>query len=210
MLRVTEIFFSIQGESSHAGLPCAFVRLTGCNLRCTWCDTAYAFEGGDEISIDDVVARVETLGVKLVEVTGGEPLLQDDCVPLMQRLLDCGYRVLLETSGSRSLDRVPRDVIKIVDVKCPGSEMVVHNHPDVVSQLAPHDEVKFVMADERDYRFALERARAIAPRNAVLFSPVHEVLSPTTLAEWMLRDHAPARLQFQLHKLLWGADARGV
>ncbi len=210
VLRVTEIFFSIQGESSYAGLPCAFVRLTGCNLRCVWCDTAYAFEGGDEMSIDDVARRVATFGVKLVEVTGGEPLLQDDCVPLMERLLRDGYRVLLETSGSRSLARVPTDVVKIVDVKCPGSGMLEQNRADVLSQLAPHDEVKFVIADERDYRFAVERARTIAPRNAVLFSPVHGGLNPAMLAEWMLRDQAPARLQVQLHKYLWGADARGV
>lgn len=209
---MTEIFFSIQGESSYAGLPCAFVRLTGCNLRCVWCDTAYAFEGGTEMSVDAVVARVTEFGggLKLVEVTGGEPLLQDDCVPLMEQLLAKGYRVLLETSGSRNLDRVPREVVKIVDVKCPGSGMAEQNHPGVLLQLAPHDEVKFVIADERDYRFALERARAIASRNAVLFSPVHGGLSPTVLAGWMLRDQAPARLQLQLHKLLWGADARGV
>jgi 7-carboxy-7-deazaguanine synthase len=213
MLTVNEIFYSIQGESTHAGRPCVFVRLTACDLRCTWCDTAYAFDEGRKRTIDDVVQDVEAYGCPLVEVTGGEPLLQEDVYPLMERLLAGGRTVLLETGGHRSIARVPRDVVKIVDVKCPGSGEAAHNDWDNLERLAPHDQVKFVIQDRADYEFARDvlRRHNLANRAAaVLLSPVHGVLDPRTLSEWILGDALPARLQVQLHKYVWTPDTRGV
>lgn len=213
MLTVTEIFYSIQGESTRAGQPCVFVRLTACDLRCSWCDTSYAFHEGSKRSLDDVIADVEKYGCPLVEITGGEPLLQDDVYPLMRRLLDHGRTVMLETGGHRPIAAVPREVVKIVDVKCPASGEADKNEWRNLDALAPHDEVKFVIQDRGDYEFAADVVRRydLAARcAAVLFSPVHGVLHPKTLSEWMLADRVPARLQVQLHKYIWPPDTRGV
>ena len=213
MLTINEIFHSIQGESTHVGRPCVFVRLTACDLRCSWCDTPYAFHEGRKMTVDEVVAEVDRHDCPLVEITGGEPLLQDEVYPLMERLLAAGRRVMLETGGHRPIDRVPAAVAKIVDVKCPGSGEADKNHWPNLDALAPADEVKFVIKDRVDYDFA---RRVIAERGldassrAILFSPVHGVLDPKTLSEWMLADHVPARLQLQLHKFIWSPTTRGV
>ncbi|HXI31782.1 MAG TPA: radical SAM protein [Vicinamibacterales bacterium] len=213
MLTVNEIFHSIQGESTYAGRPCVFVRLTACDLRCSWCDTAYAFHEGTKMSIDEVLAVVDRHDCPLIEITGGEPLLQDDVYPLMERLLAAGRTVMLETGGHRTIERVPRAVVKIVDVKCPGSGEAAKNDWSNLDRLAPHDEVKFVVKDRADYEFAREAIAAhdLASRAAaVLLSPVHGVLDPRTLSEWMLADRLPARLQLQLHKFIWHPSTRGV
>jgi 7-carboxy-7-deazaguanine synthase len=213
MLTVNEIFYSIQGESTRAGQPCVFVRLTGCDLRCSWCDTEYAFYEGRKRSVDDVLAEVERYGCPLVEVTGGEPLLQTDVYDLMKRLIEQGRTVLLETGGHRPIDRVPSAVVKVIDVKCPGSGEAARNHWPNLESLLPHDEVKFVVKDRADYDFAkdiLERYRLASRCAAVLFSPVHDVLEPRELSEWMLADRVPARLQLQVHKYIWEPGTRGV
>ena len=213
MLTVNEIFFSIQGESSHAGRPCVFVRLTGCDLRCVWCDTPYAFEEGQKQSVEAVVSAVDAYGCSLVEVTGGEPLLQSDVYPLMRTLLAAGKTVLLETGGHVDISNVPHEVVKVIDVKCPGSGEVERNDLANLDRLAGHDEVKFVIRDRSDYEFAsgLVRKHRLDGRcAAVLFSPVHRVLDPEQLSEWTLADRLPVRIQVQLHKYLWGDDARGV
>jgi 7-carboxy-7-deazaguanine synthase len=213
VLTVNEIFYSIQGESTHAGEPCVFVRLTACDLRCSWCDTPYAFYEGRKMSVDDVIAAVDAHGCPLVEITGGEPLLQDDVYPLMERLLAGGRTVMLETGGHRPIGRVPRAVRKIVDVKCPGSGEARRNEWTNLEMLAPHDEVKFVVKDRADYEFARDvigRYDLAARAGAILMSPVHGVLDPKTLSEWMLADHLPARLQLQLHKYIWSPTTRGV
>ena len=212
MLTINEIFYSIQGESSRAGQPCVFVRLTACDLRCSWCDTPYAFTEGRKMSVDEVVGAVQGYGCTLVEITGGEPLLQEDVYELMERLQRAGRTVMLETGGHRSIARVPADVLKIVDVKCPGSGEADRNDWSNLEALAPHDEVKFVIRDRADYEFArgvISRHR-LADRAAVLLSPVHGVLEPRTLSEWLLADGLPARLQLQLHKYIWPPDTRGV
>jgi 7-carboxy-7-deazaguanine synthase len=211
MLRVTEIFHSIQGESSFAGLPCVFVRLAGCNLRCRWCDSEYTFTGGEKVPLDEVIARVASHGCRLVEVTGGEPLAQPEALDLIGRLCDQGYEVLIETSGSIDTADVDPRVRLILDVKCPGSGEAEKNHWPNLGRLKEIDEVKFVIADRRDYEFArevIERHQLGA--RTVLFSPVWGEMELKTLAEWMLADRVPARLQTQLHKHIWGPDARGV
>ncbi len=213
MLTINEIFYSIQGESTRAGEPCVFVRLTACDLRCSWCDTAYAFHEGRKMSIDAVLEAVDAYGCPLVEITGGEPLLQDEVYPLMERLLASGRTVLLETGGHRPIARVPRAVIKVMDVKCPGSGEADRNDWSNLEALAPHDQVKFVIKDRADYEFArgVLARRGLAGRvAAILLSPVHGVLDPKTLSEWMLADRLPARLQLQLHKFIWSPTARGV
>jgi 7-carboxy-7-deazaguanine synthase len=213
VLTINEIFHSIQGESTHSGRPCVFVRLTACDLRCSWCDTPYAFTEGRKMSLDEVVSQVETYGCPLVEITGGEPLLQRDVYPLMQRLLDSGRTVMVETGGHLSIGEVPAPVVKIVDVKCPGSSESHRNHWANLDLLAPHDEVKFVLKDRADYEFArdvVERHRLPGRVAAVLFSPVHGVLDAKALAAWMLEDRLEVRLQLQTHKFIWGADVRGV
>ena len=213
MLTVNEIFHSIQGESSHAGRPCVFVRLTGCNLRCVWCDTPYAFEDGQRFSIDEIVRAVDAYNCPLVEITGGEPLLQPDVYRLMDSLLEAGKTVLLETGGHIDISDVPPAVVKVVDVKCPGSGESEHNAWANLERLAAHDEVKFVIRDRADYEFArdvLRRHELHRRCAAVLLSPVHRVLDPQQLAVWSLEDRLPVRLQLQLHKYVWGDDARGV
>jgi 7-carboxy-7-deazaguanine synthase len=211
---ITEIFKSIQGESTYAGLPCVFVRLTGCNLRCHWCDTAYAFYGGTKMTPDQVLERVHELGGKLVEFTGGEPLLQEnEVVPLAGRLLDEGYRVLIETSGERFVGDLPRAVVKVVDVKCPASGESGKFCFENLSVLERKDQIKFVIEDENDYRYA---RRFIAEHDLanrldeILFSPVFDKLAPEMLAEWILRDGLDVRLGLQLHKIIWDPELRGV
>jgi 7-carboxy-7-deazaguanine synthase len=213
MLTINEIFHSVQGESSFAGQPCVFVRLTACDLRCSWCDTPYAFHEGGKRPLDDVVAAVEEYGCPLVEVTGGEPLLQDEVYPLMQRLLDTGKTVLLETGGHRSIAQVPPGVVTILDVKCPGSGEAHRHDWGNFERLRPRDEVKFVLRDRADYdyakdviaRFDLSRRAA-----AIHFSPVHGELHPRQLTEWVLADRLPVRVQMQLHKIIWDPQTRGV
>jgi 7-carboxy-7-deazaguanine synthase len=211
MLRITEIFHSIQGESSHAGRPCVFVRLTGCNLRCTWCDSEYTFTGGERMSLGDVIARVKSYGCELVEVTGGEPLAQSKSFELIARLCDEGFEVLIETSGSIDIAPVDRRAKLILDVKLPGSGEVAKNRWENLAQLRPHDELKFVIADREDYDFARRviDEKQLAGRT-ILFSPVWGRMNMKALAEWMLADRVPARFQTQLHKHIWGADVHGV
>ena len=213
MLTVNEIFYSIQGESTYAGRPCVLVRLSACDLRCSWCDTPYAFYEGRKMSLDEVVKEAESYSCPLVEITGGEPLLQEEVYPLMDRLLASGRTVLLETGGHIDISRVPAAVVKIVDVKCPGSGESDRNHWENLERLQSHDQVKLVIRDRIDYEFArttLCRYRLDRKCEAVLFSPVHGVLNPKVLSEWVLQDCLPVRVQLQLHKYIWGPDARGV
>ena len=211
-MRITEIFYSIQGESSYAGKPCAFVRLTYCNLRCSWCDTEYAFTGGTEMSLSEVLAAVKSYACRLVEITGGEPLLQKEVYPLTETLLAEGYVVLIDTGGSLDVSGLDPRVIKILDIKCPGSGMAEENLWSNLEHLTPRDEIKFVIADRRDFDWAASviRERDLAGRFQILFSPVHGKLDPKELADWILKENLPVRLQIQLHKYLWGPDARGV
>jgi 7-carboxy-7-deazaguanine synthase len=213
MLTINEIFHSIQGESRRAGEPCVFVRLTACDLRCSWCDTPYAFHEGSKRSIDDVVAEVERYQCPLVEITGGEPLLQEDVYPLMEQLLARGHTVMIETGGHRSIARVPPAVLKIVDVKCPGSGESDRNHWENLALIGAQDEVKFVLEDRTDYEYArdvIARYGLATKAGAILLSPVHGVLDPRLLSEWVLHDRLPVRVQLQLHKLIWSPETRGV
>lgn len=213
MLTVNEIFHSIQGESTLAGVPCVFVRLTACDLRCRWCDTPYAFHEGRKLSVDEVVAQVEAYGCPTVEITGGEPLLQADVIPLTTQLLARGYRVMVETGGHRSIAGVPAGVIRIVDIKCPGSGESDRNDWSNLALLTSLDQVKFVLADRADYEFArdvITREHLADRCGAVLLSPVHGELALKQLAEWILADRLPVRLQVQLHKYIWDPQTRGV
>ncbi|MFB6368599.1 MAG: radical SAM protein [Gemmatimonadota bacterium] len=214
-MHVTEIFFSIQGESSYAGRPCVFVRTTGCNLRCDWCDTEYSFHGGEEMSLEEVLEEVGRVGgaCRLVELTGGEPLLQHEIGELAERLLERGYTVLCETGGSLPVDRLPPGVVKIMDLKCPGSGEADANDWSNLERLTPgRDELKFVIRDRRDYEWALERVRerGLADRFTVHFSPVHDEMDRRELAEWILEDGAPVRLNLQIHKFIWDPETKGV
>src|SRR5450830_238376 len=213
MLTVNEIFHSIQGESTHAGRPCVFIRLTACDLRCSWCDTPYAFHEGQKMSVDDVLGRVRDFGCDVVEITGGEPLLQQEVYPLMQRLLDEGRTVMLETGGHVSVDRVPELVIRVIDVKCPGSGESEKNHWPNLDQLRPADEVKCVIKDRTDYEYArgvVATHQLVGRCAAVLFSPVHGVQDARQLAEWVLADRLAVRVQLQSHKYIWDPTTRGV
>lgn len=236
MMTITEIFRSIQGEGTRAGLPCIFVRLTGCNLRCTWCDTAYAFHGGTKMNVEEVLASVEKLSnpsaepqpgahglsqkLSLVEITGGEPLLQPDVVPLARKLLEGGYRVMIETSGERPVDVLPREVIKIMDVKCPDSGEPGTFRVENLEAVDAKDEIKFVISTRRDYEFARDftaRHDLVRRVHQVIFSPVHAdpegvwpAMSSRDLAEWILADGLPVRLGLQIHKFIWHPAARGV
>lgn len=207
-LRVSEIFHSLQGESTRVGLPTTFVRLTGCPLRCVWCDTEYAFAGGQVMNIAQVLERVAALGCPTVCVTGGEPLAQKACLPLLTALCDAGYSVSLETSGALDIAGVDPRVSRIVDLKAPGSGEAGRNRWENLECLTPRDELKLVIASEEDYRWAVAMlaGHRLAARCPVLFSPVQGRLSPTLLAEWIIRDRLPVRFQLQLHKLLWGAE----
>lgn len=205
-MRVTEVFKSIQGESSRAGLPCAFVRTTFCNLRCVWCDSKYTFEGGHEVPLELIVGTVEAMHVRRVEITGGEPMIQSETPELCRRFLALGYEVLIETSGSMPLESLPKEVRKIVDVKCPGSGMADRNLEGIERTLDDKDELKFVIADRADFDFALRwlRERDLERRPGLLFAPVWETCAPATLAEWLLDSNLDARLNLQQHKVLWG------
>lgn len=227
-MQIAEIFKSIQGESTYAGLPCVFVRLTGCNLRCSWCDSEYTFTGGQKMTQPQIFAEVQHLSPDggLVEITGGEPMLQQrELSPLMQQLLDAGYTVLVETSGERPLAHVPAEVVKIVDVKCPGSGEGDSFDLENLQTFTPRDEIKFVLSSRADYEFARDftRGNSLAKRvNAILFSPAfrkdatgsrdtsHCLLDPQELAEWMLADNVPARLSLQMHKFIWDPALKGV
>ena len=213
MLTINEIFYSIQGESTFAGQPCVVVRLTACDLRCTWCDTPYAFDEGRKRSLDDVVAEVDAYRCPLVEITGGEPLLQDEVYPLMKRFIAQGRTVLLETGGHRSTEAVPPEVVTILDVKCPGSGESHRNDWANLDRLRPQDEVKFVIKDRRDYEFARDvlARHTLSDRAASIhFSPVHGELDPKTLSEWVLAERLPVRVQLQVHKYIWPPGTRGV
>lgn len=226
-MQVTEIYRSLQGESSYAGLPCIFVRLTGCNLRCTWCDSEYTFSGGHRMSLDEVEEEVRRLAPSgLVEITGGEPLLQErEAVPLMERLLTLGYTVLLETSGERALEHVPTQVVKIVDVKCPHSGEFDTFREQNLATLTAQDEIKFVLADRVDYQFArdfTQRNQLTSRVRSVIFSPAfrkdasgardasHCLLDPQQLAEWILADRLDVRLGLQIHKFIWEPSMKGT
>jgi 7-carboxy-7-deazaguanine synthase len=226
-MQITEIYRSLQGESSYAGLPCIFVRLTGCNLRCAWCDSEYAFTGGRRMSLDEVMAEVSSAGqAPLVEITGGEPMLQErEVLPLMRRLIVEGYKVLLETSGERPLAQVPEEVVKIVDVKCPASGQGGSFHPGNLEALTHRDELKFVIADRDDYEFArgfLHQHELNGRVASIIFSPAfaktatgtrdssHCLVDPRELAEWILQDNLPVRLGLQIHKFIWDPASKGV
>ena len=211
-MRVTEIYRSIQGETQYAGLPCTLVRTTGCDLRCSYCDSAFAFQGGTDRSLDQIQAEVAALGAPLVLLTGGEPMLQRELPQLARRLVSGGYRVMIETSGAHPLDELPVEVLRIVDVKTPGSGESHRMCWEVLSSLRPQDAAKFVLTDEADYRWAVEviRRHDLGGRTEVLLSPVHGQLDPRVLVGWMLRDRLPARLNLQLHKYIWDPEARGV
>jgi 7-carboxy-7-deazaguanine synthase len=205
-LRLTEVFLSVQGESSRVGWPTVFVRLTGCPLRCTWCDTAYAFSGGEAVDLTQVLETVAGFGVRHVCVTGGEPLAQKACLPLLTALCDAGHSVSLETSGALDIGGVDPRVSRVMDLKAPGSGEVARNRWENIGLLTAHDEVKIVLADEADYAWAKARIAEfdLAARCPVLLSPVQGLLDPATLAEWIIRDRPPVRFQLQLHKVLWG------
>lgn len=211
-LRVIEVYTSVQGESTWAGVPCVFVRLAGCNLRCTWCDSTYTFTGGEHRSIDDVVAEVVATGIPLVELTGGEPLVHRQAIPLLQRLLDRGLTVLLETSGSRDIAPVPDGVHVILDLKPPDSGEEASNLWTNLPLLRPGDEVKCVIASRRDYEWSRDKVREhrLAERVTVLFSPVFGAVEPRDLVDWILADRLPVRFQLQMHKVIWPAEQRGV
>lgn len=211
-MRITEIYTSIQGETQYAGLPCTLVRTTGCDLRCGYCDSAFAFHGGKEMTLDEITAEVARLGAPLVLLTGGEPMLQRELPQLAERLLSAGYRVMIETSGAHPLDTLPPAVVRVIDVKTPGSGESHRNRAELLRALRPGDAVKFVLVDEADYRWAVEliRAHELGGQAEVLLSPVHGRLDPKILVGWMLRDRIPARLNLQLHKYIWEPETRGV
>jgi 7-carboxy-7-deazaguanine synthase len=213
LVTINEIFYSVQGESTYAGQPCVFVRLTACDLRCSWCDTPYAFHEGTRRPVEDVLGDVDRFDCPLVEVTGGEPLLQEDVYPLMQALIDRGKTVLLETGGHRSTARVPAPVVTILDIKCPGSGEAARTDWANLDRLRAHDEVKFVIKDRADYEYARDAIarHGLAKRAAAIhLSPVHGVLEPRILSEWVLADRLPVRVQLQLHKYIWSPETRGV
>jgi 7-carboxy-7-deazaguanine synthase len=217
-LRVTEIFHSIQGESTWAGMPCTFVRLTGCPLRCVWCDTEYAFHGGEKIALDDIIARLEAMGTRLVEITGGEPLVHRNAFVLAEKLLERGFTVLVETSGAIDVSPLDPRAHKIMDLKCPGSGEEARNLWSNLDHLTERDEIKFVVKDRADYEWtrAVIQERGLAERvrsgqlRALLVSPVWDAIDFQQLAEWILQDHLPVRYQIQLHKVIWGANVAGV
>lgn len=213
LVTINEIFYSVQGESTYAGRPCVFVRLTACDLRCSWCDTPYAFHEGSKRPLEAVLAEVDRFDCPLVEVTGGEPLLQEAVYPLMDALLARGKTVLIETGGHRSTERVPDGVVTILDIKCPGSGEAHRMDWSNVDRLRPYDEVKFVVNDRADYEYARDAVRRLdlaARAAAVHFSPVHGAMDLRQLSEWVLQDALPVRVQVQLHKLIWDPSTRGV
>ena len=212
-LVVNEIFYCIQGESTYAGLPCIFVRLTGCNLRCTYCDTRYAFDQGRTMTLVQIEHQISQHRCSLVEITGGEPLLQEQTPELVRRLLNRGYRVLLETNGSQDISRVDSRCRRIMDLKCPSSSEVEQNILENLHHLTPVDEIKFVLGDRHDYEWTreiIQQVRSLKLKNTILLSTVTEKLDHATLARWILEDSLEVRLQVQLHKIIWAPDTRGV
>ena len=211
MLKINEIFYSIQGESSYGGMPCIFIRLTYCNLRCSYCDTEYSFYEGRDMSINQIMKEIEKYDCKLVEVTGGEPLMQEESIDLMNNLLKNNYRVMLETGGSLPINKVPKEVIKVVDFKCPSSNMEKKNDWNIISDLQQHDEIKFVIGDKEDYEWTKNKIEEHNLNDRkILISPVHDLLNSQTLSEWILKDNLKVRLQLQLHKYIWSPDTKGV
>ena len=209
-MRIAEIFYSLQGESSYSGKPCIFLRLSGCNLSCSYCDTQYAQERGEEIPIADILGRLEAYACPLVEITGGEPLLQEDVYPLCDKLLHQGYTVLLETNGSQDISRVPQGVVRIMDIKCPGSRMSGYMCWENIPRLEARDEVKFVISSRDDYTWARGIMSRYELGDNVLMSPAYGALPLQDLASWIIADRLPVRFQIQLQKYIWGPDRRGV
>jgi len=209
-LKVNEIFYSIQGESSYAGIPCVFVRLTGCNLRCSYCDTQYAYDKGNTSAINDVIEQIKSYKCRLVEITGGEPLIQKETPELIFKLLEQNFTVLLETNGSQDISVVDDRCIKIVDIKCPSSGKDKNNDLKNLDRISDNDEIKFVIGDKKDYKYARNILGMIEKGNTVHFSPIFGKIDPQILAKWILDDHLDVRLQIQLHKKIWDPDQRGV
>ena len=211
-LKVNEIYYSVQGESTHVGRPCIFIRLTYCNLRCTYCDTKYAFYEGIDIEIPEIMAEIKQWNCNLVEVTGGEPLFQDECVHLLNELTHQNYEVLLETGGSLSISDVPIEIVRIVDFKCPSSGMEKKNLWSIVNDLQPHDEVKFVIGDREDFDWAKEMLNkySLNEKCSILFSPTFGKIDPSLIVEWILEGDIPVRMQLQMHKHIWESEGKGV
>ena len=211
-LKVNEIYYSIQGESTHVGRPCIFIRLTYCNLRCTYCDTEYAFYEGKDIEIPEIMAEIKQWNCNLVEVTGGEPLFQDECINLLNELTNQNYEVLLETGGSLSISDVPIEIVRIVDFKCPSSGMEKKNLWSIVNDLQPHDEVKFVIGDREDFDWAKEMLNkySLNEKCSILFSPTFGKIDPSLIVEWILEGDIPVRMQLQMHKHIWETEEKGV
>ena len=211
-LKVNEIYFSIQGESTHAGRPCIFIRLTYCNLRCTYCDTTYSFYEGKNMEISEIMDNIKQWNCQFIEVTGGEPLFQDECINLLNELLKSNYEVALETGGSLPICNVPKKVIKIVDFKCPSSGMAKKNLWSIIDNIQIHDEIKFVIGDREDYEWAKEKIAEfhISEKCIILLSPTFNKIDPETIVEWILEDSLPVRMQIQLHKYIWEPKKQGV
>ena len=211
-LKVNEIYFSVQGESTYAGRPCIFIRLTYCNLRCTYCDTEYAFYEGKDMKIYQIMEKIKKWNCQLVEVTGGEPLFQDECITLLNELLKKNYEVMLETGGSLPISSVPEEVIKIVDFKCPSSGMKKNNLWSIVDNLYIHDEVKFIIGNRKDYEWAKEKIAQyhLTKQCTVLLSPIFNEINPEIIVAWVLEDSLPVRLQLQIHKYIWKPESKGV
>ena len=211
-LKVNEIYFSIQGESTYAGRPCIFIRLTYCNLRCTYCDTEYAFYKGKDMEIYEIMTKIKQWNCRLVEVTGGEPLFQDECIELLNEILKENYEVMLETGGSLPIYKVPEEIIKIVDFKCPSSGMKKHNLWSIVNDLMAHDEVKFVIGNREDYEWAKDKIEVyqLSEKCTILLSPTFNKIDPDMIVEWILEDSLPVRFQMQIHKFIWEPESTGV
>lgn len=211
-LKVNEIYYSVQGESTHSGRPCIFIRLTYCNLRCSYCDTEYAFYEGKEMSIPEILDKISKWDCSLVEVTGGEPLFQEECIDLLTALVKIGKEVMLETGGSLTITQVPKEIIKIVDFKCPSSNMEKKNLWTIVDDLQPHDEVKFVIGDREDFDWAKDKIEVykLTDKVTVLFSPTFAEIEPRQIVDWILEENLPVRLQLQMHKFIWNPEEKGV
>ena len=211
-LKINEIYYSVQGESTHSGCPCIFIRLTYCNLRCSYCDTEYAFYDGKDMEITDIMSEIKRWDCNLVEVTGGEPLFQDECIDLLNELVNSNYEVMLETGGSLSISDVPKKVVKIVDFKCPSSGMVKKNLWSIVDDLQAHDEVKFVIGNREDFDWAKDRITEYSLDKicTLLFSPTFGEIDPQQIVKWILADNLPVRMQMQMHKMIWSPEGKGV
>ena len=211
-LKINEIYYSVQGESTHAGRPCIFIRLTYCNLRCTYCDTEYAFYEGKDMEISEIINEIQQWDCNLVEVTGGEPLFQEECIDLLNDLVNSSYEIMLETGGSLSISDVPKEVIKIVDFKCPSSGMVKKNLWSIVDHFQPHDEVKFVIGNREDFDWAKNRIEEYSLDKicTLLFSPTFGEIDPQQIVEWILAENLPVRIQMQMHKMIWSPEEKGV